>query len=133
MGMKQQVLSPRVQNGGEADLGAKAFGISRQLQQCLRSRVKQQFVQQPPVAEHQRVQQIGNREHHMKVRNGQHPFESLLNPGGLFASLALRAMAVAAGIVGHHLKVATRALLDVPAERRGSALHQLREHRRLFW
>jgi len=43
--MKQQVLSPTVQHGEKADLGAQMFGVGSDLQQSLGSGVEQQVIE----------------------------------------------------------------------------------------
>jgi hypothetical protein len=52
--MKQQVLSPRVQNRRDAELGAQAFRIGRQREQRLRRGPEQQLVQGALVTQDQR-------------------------------------------------------------------------------
>jgi hypothetical protein len=45
MGMEQEILSPRVEDAEEPDLGAEMLGISCDLQQCRRTGAKQQRVE----------------------------------------------------------------------------------------
>lgn len=43
--MEQQVLTPTVQHGQEADLGAEMFGVGGDLEQCFGRSVEQQVVE----------------------------------------------------------------------------------------
>ena len=56
MGMKQQVLSPRVENPKEANLGSKMLRIACDLQQRFSDGAKQQVVQLDLVLQHDGMQ-----------------------------------------------------------------------------
>jgi heterodisulfide reductase subunit C len=59
MRMKQQILSPSVQDRRDADLRTEPLWIGAQCQECRRRSPEQQIVQQTLVVQYQRVQQSG--------------------------------------------------------------------------
>ena len=67
VGMEQQVLSPRVQDGEEPDLGSQVFGIRRDLQEGFGDRAEQQVVEFGFVLQDQRVQFMRQSEDHMEI------------------------------------------------------------------
>ena len=55
MRMEQHVLSPRVQDAEEADIGAKMFWVSSDVQECLGHSMEQQTVEFGLVLKDERV------------------------------------------------------------------------------
>jgi hypothetical protein len=122
--MEQKILSPRVQNAEEADLGAEMFGISSDIQKCLGHRAEQQIVEPRLILEHERVQFVWQREYDMKIARGQKVALSSGDPTLTRLSLAFGAVAIPAGIIGDGWIVATlRAGIAVTAESCRTATH----------
>src|SRR5260370_25150107 len=72
MGMEQQqILSPRVENAEEANVGAQVFGISSDFQKCLRHRLEQQVIELDLILEDDCLQFVWHREHYMFVSSRQ--------------------------------------------------------------
>jgi hypothetical protein len=66
--MKQQVLTPRMQNTEEADLRAKMSRIRGDLDESLRYGTKQQVVEFGFVLTNERVELVWQAENNMEVR-----------------------------------------------------------------
>src|SRR5438093_11762598 len=66
--MKQQVLSPRMQNAEEANLGAKMFRIGGDFEESVGHGAEQQVVQFDFVLADEGVQVMRQAEHDMEVR-----------------------------------------------------------------
>src|SRR5438046_9705031 len=65
--MKQDILTPRVQEREESGLGSKMFGIGGDFHQRLRNGAEQQVVEFDGILPDQRVKLIGQRGHDVKV------------------------------------------------------------------
>ena len=65
--MKQEVLTPRMQNTEEADLRAKVFGIRGDLDESLRHDTKQEVVEFGVVLTNERVELVWQAENNMEV------------------------------------------------------------------
>jgi len=70
VGMMQKVLSPRMQNGQEADAGSEMPRCSCNLQQRLTHRTEEQAINHLWILQRERRKQIGQREYHMRVWHG---------------------------------------------------------------
>jgi len=115
--MVEELLVPGVQDGREADLGGQAvLGVRGELVQGLGGPMEQDVVDRLLVGECQRVEGVREREDGVEVLDGQKLALACLQPPGLREGLALRAVAIAAGVVGRALEPAGIAPLDVPAE-----------------
>ena len=68
----------------------------------------------------------------MKVDDGQQVEQSLVEPLGARCGLALRAVPIAAGIVGHFARAALVALKDVAAQELGAAALDVGENAALL-
>ena len=55
MRMQKQVLPPGVQNAEEANLGAEVFGVGRNFEHGLSAGAEEQIVQQPGIAQTERI------------------------------------------------------------------------------
>lgn len=121
MRMMKQSLSPSVQHGEESDFGAEVFGIGGDLEEGLSRSTKQQAVEQSLILQCQRGQDMGQGEYDMIVRNRQQFGRALGQPALSCCRLALWAVAIQTRVVRDGLLSAAIALLDVPAERSGTA------------
>lgn len=116
MGMQVQLLAPGVEHGQHADARAQVFGIGGNLQQGLRGTTKQQVVDEPGVAQGQRVELFRQGEDDMEVGDRQQLFAALLQPARLLQSLTFWTVTVAAGVVNDFLRPAVDTLVDMPAQ-----------------
>jgi hypothetical protein len=71
MGMEQQVLTPRMKHGEEADMSAKVPRVGGDLQQCLRNGAEQQTIKEVLILKGQLIEPFGNGEDDMAIRNRQ--------------------------------------------------------------
>src|SRR5262245_6980970 len=78
VGMEQQVLSPRVTNAKEANLGSEIFRIACDFQKRFSNTAEQQVVQLGFVLQHERVQLVWQSEHDVEITRRQ----QLLFSGG---------------------------------------------------
>ena len=114
--------TPCVEHGGDADACAEMLAIRRDRQHRLRRRLEQQVVDERLVVEGD-VGDLGRqREHDMKVADRQEVGLALGKPCPRGSALALRAVPVAAGVVGDAPLAAVLAGLDVTAERCGATM-----------
>jgi len=119
--MAGQGRSPGVEHGGKPDAGAEVFGVGRDGDQGLGCGFEQQVIDDRLVV----IGHVGDRsrqgEDNMEIGHGQQfglaVGQPLLGRGGL----ALRAMTVAAGIVGDAQVGALLSAFDMSAQRRRSA------------
>ena len=116
-----QGLSPRVQHGEEADLGAEMPGISRNGAEGLGGRAKEDRVHDRFVLERDGGDRLRDGEEDVEIFAREQFGPALLDPRGAGERLAFRTVAIPTRVVGDAL-VATRvALIDVPAECGGAA------------
>jgi hypothetical protein len=113
--MQEQVLSPRVQNADEANLRAQPFWIGRHFEHGVSAGAEKQIVQNPGIAQAERVQLMWQGEHDVEVRNVEEFFLSCCEPALASLCLTLRAVPVPAGIIRDGLMTALGALIDVAA------------------
>src|SRR5207245_7048110 len=111
-----EILAPGVQNRRAADIAAEMARIAGEGGERGRDRAEEQRVDDARIALSEWVQRVRQREHHVEIVDG----EQLGAPGGepaLFRQgLALRAVAVTAGVVGEALGPARFRPLRVGAE-----------------
>jgi len=115
MGMKQQVLSPGVQDGRDTDLRPQALRIGGQSEQALRSRAKEQVVEPSGMVQHQGIHGRRQGENDVEVFHRQQALQPSLQPFGAFACLALGTVPVPTGVVRHACVAAAVTGIDVPA------------------
>src|SRR5438105_6984608 len=117
MGMMMQVLSPGVQDRHQPDLGAEMPGIGSDDAQRLGGGGEQDAIDDGLIVE----SDLGNRRRHreddVEVRHRQQLGLSIGQPLSTHQPLALRAVPVAAGIVGDAKLAAAVALFDMTAQR----------------
>ncbi len=98
--VKLEVLSPRMEDRSETDLGSEVLLVAGDALERLCCGTKEHGVQQPLVAERERTKFLGESEDDMEVVDWQEPCSSFVEPFGLFEALALWAVTIAAGVVG---------------------------------
>ena len=120
--------APGVEHSGDADPGAEMLGIGGDGQQRF-GRCLEQCIIDPRLV---LVCDVGDRgrqgEDEVEVGHGQEIGFSLRQPVPRGGALTLRAVAVAAGVVGDLAVAAVLTSRDVAAERRGPAAHDRRHH-----
>jgi hypothetical protein len=116
MRMEAKILSPGVQNGCMPDFCSQILLVSGQFLLGFRHAAKQQIVATLLVTVNQRIQFLRNGKHDMEISNIQQIRLPRINPAFFCESLALWAVAIAAGIVGRPLISAVWALVQMPAE-----------------
>src|SRR6266850_598221 len=115
MGMMMQVLSPGVQDGDQPNLGAEMPGIGSDDAQRLGGGGEQDAIDDGLIVESDLGDWRRHGEDDVEVRHRQQLGLSVGQPLGTRQSLALRAVPVAAGIVGDAELAAAVALFDVTA------------------
>jgi hypothetical protein len=128
MRMMQQVLSPAMQHGEEPDLAPQMLGIGRNGTQRLRAGPEQDVIDRGLVLERDGGDRLRHGEHHVEVRHLEQFRLAVRQPLGASQALALRAVSVAARVVGDALMAAVLAALDMTAERCGATVFD-RHHR----
>ena len=122
-----EVLSPGVQYRGETDLGAEVLGVGGDLRERLGRGREQQAVDLGLVLVGDGADLRRQREHDVEVRHRQQLGLARLQPCLRRRPLALRAMPIAARVVGDARMGAVFAALDMAAERSG-ATYLYRRH-----
>src|SRR4029077_15173601 len=114
--MIQQVLTPGMQDGEEADLGSQMPRIASNAEQGLGSGGEQNVVEYRLVIESDAGDFLRDGENDMEVGRRQQLRLAALQPLGTLAILALRAVAVAAGVISNADMRALAALFDMAAQ-----------------
>ena len=117
-----------MQNTQKADLGAYVLGIGSHLQECLGTGLEEQFEEDLLVLPHEGDQRVRDAEHQVIVVYWQ---QFLLASGQPFipgVSLALRTMAISAGVVRDGLVSAAFTLVAVSTHRGCPAAFDRVEH-----
>ena len=120
--------APGVEHGGDADAGAEMLGIGGDGQQRLGRRVEQQVVDHRLVLVGDGGDRGRQREDDVEVADRQQIGLARGEPVPRRRALALRAVPVAAGVVGDPAVAAVLAAHDMAAERRAAALLDRRHH-----
>jgi hypothetical protein len=121
VGVIGEVLAPAVQHRDETDPGAEMSGICGDGAQRLGGRLEQDRVYRRLVLEGDRGDLGRQREHHVEIGNRQEVVLPRGEPFPAGLSLALGAMPVATGIVGHADRPAGPAALEMAAQFGGPA------------
>ena len=111
-----------MEHGRHADVTAEVTGIAAEPRQRGGGGVKQQTVDQARMALRERVEGMREREDDMEVRNRQNLAAAGGKPALSGHALALRTVAVAAGVVGDALGAARGADGPMAAQYSGAAL-----------
>ena len=131
MGMMGERRAPGVEDGGEADARAQMLGVGGDRGQRLGGGPEQELVDGGFVVERDRADRRRQGEDDVVVGNRQKLRLAFFEPLPSRRRLTLRAMPVAAGIVGDARMGAVLAALDMAAERRGPATLDRRHHLQL--
>src|SRR5271156_3774531 len=107
MRMQSQVLSPGVQNAEEADLGSEVLGAGRNFEHGLSAGAEEQIVEQPWIALTERIQLVGQGKDDVEVGHAEQILFAPCQPALACLGLALGTVAVATGVIGNGLVVAT--------------------------
>lgn len=110
-----------MEHGGHADRCTEVLGVGRDGGECLRCRGEQQAIDLGLVLVGDGADRGWQREHHMEVGDWQQLRGARLKPVGSGSPLTLRAMTIAARVVGDASVRAILATLDMPAKRGGTA------------
>jgi len=120
VGVVIEALSPGVQDGGEADVGAEVLGIGGDRRKRLSRRLEQQAIDLGLVLVGDGTDLRWQSEHDVEVRHRQQLGLARLKPGLRRPPLALRAVPIPARVVGDARVGAVFAALDMAAERSGA-------------
>src|SRR6476661_4105225 len=115
MRMMQQIRSPGVEHGEEADSGAEMLGIGGYGAQGFGSGLEENAIDQFLILIGDGGNRFGHGENDVEVRAIEEFGFALLNPLGSRQRLALGAMAIAAGVVSDALMATVIALFDMAA------------------
>jgi hypothetical protein len=119
--MVRERLPPRVQDHRHTDLGAEVLLVGGDRAQRLGRRLEQDGVDDHLVLIGDRPKRRWQREYDVEILNWQQIRLPRFEPFMRGAGLALRAVPVAAAVVGDLAVTAVAAALDVPAKRRRPA------------
>jgi hypothetical protein len=114
--MWSQRLSPGVQDGQKASLGAKVLRIGRDLEQCGGTGLKEQGKQLSLVLPHQWHKLVWDADDKVIVADRQEFLLALLQPLVARSGLTLRAVPVAAGVIRDGLVLTVYARIAMTAE-----------------
>src|SRR5260370_475697 len=119
MRMKFEFLTPSVQHAEEADLGSEVWRIASYFEKGFRTGAKQKVVDDLLVLQRQWCQLTRQGEDHMDVACREKLLAPRCEPAVASPCLTLRAVPVAARVVGDGAISAASALIEMPAERGG--------------
>ena len=122
MQMLTEILAPGVKHHRDPDLAPEPLGISTEGLQGLRGRLKQEVVDHLWISLGERVDLVGQGEDQMEIGHRQELCTACLDPTLLGQRLALRAMAVAAGVVTGDLRPTAITRLQMAPEGRRTAV-----------
>jgi hypothetical protein len=128
MRMQSQVLSPGMQNAEKADLGSEVLGAGRNFKHGLSAGTVEQIVEQPRMALTERVQLVGQGKDDVEVGYAEQILFAPCEPALASLGLALGTVAVATGVVGNCLVVATGAGVHMASERSGATCGDGSQH-----
>ena len=128
VGMMRQRLPPGVQDGEDADLRAEPARIGGERRHRLGGGLEQDRIDDGLVLEGDGGDRRGQGEHDVEIGNRQQFGLAGGEPLRPRRALTLRAMAIAAGVVGDARRAAIVAGLDVTAERRRAARRDRAHH-----
>ena len=114
--VQQQILSPGMQDGEDADLCTEALRVRRYFQQRGGSSGEQQVVKAAWILKRQHVQLMWNAENNMEVSSRQNFLFARGQPTLTRLCLALGAMPVTARVIRDGLMTASRTRVKVAAQ-----------------
>ena len=121
MGVVVQILSPAMQDGYDAEFGAEMLGVRADDAQRLGGGPEQDVVDDLLVLEGDLGDLRGKGEDHVEILGRQQIGPPVFQPRGAGQALTLRAMAVAAAVIGRPCEAAVLALLEMTAQNRRPA------------
>ena len=124
----RQRLSPGMQDGDAADLGAEPARIGGERRHCLGGGLEQDGIDDGLVLESDRGDRCRKRKDDVEIGNRQQVGFSRGEPRGSGCPLTLRTVPIAAGIIGDACHAAVVASLHVAAERLGPARNDRAHH-----
>src|SRR6266581_8336365 len=117
MGMESKFLTPGVQHGEEAEFRAEVSGVASDFETSFRTGAEQQIVDDFLVLQGQWRELRRKREDHMDVARREKLLLTRGDPAIACRRLTLRAVAIAAAVVGNSGTMpAAGALIDMTAE-----------------
>ena len=122
MGVVREILPPSVQDRSKAKLSAEIFFVGGEFPQGFSGSLEQQVIHQGLILIKDRAQLLRHSEHDMEIAGIEQILFLFLNPTLFGESLALRAVAVAAGVVGNLGNTAVGAGVDMRTQFGGTAL-----------
>jgi hypothetical protein len=128
MRMMEQVLTPGMQDGEEADLRSQVFGVGGHLEKSLRTGAEQEVINDLLVLQRQLAELVRQGEDNMDVGDRQEFVLASGDPLVASSALALGAVPVAAAIKGDGAIATARTLIAMAAECRGTATCNSAEH-----
>src|SRR6266852_6614479 len=128
MRVKPQLLIPGVQHAEEADLGTEVSRIASDFEKGFRTGAKQKVVDDLLVLQRQWCQLTRQGEDHMDVACREKLLATRCEPAVASPCLTLRAVPVAASVVGDGAMSAASALIEMPAERCGATPPNGQQH-----
>jgi hypothetical protein len=121
VGMEREGLAPGVEDGHEVELPAQVLRIPREGLERLARRAEEQIVDDAGSRKSQPAELVRQREDDVEVGDGEQIRASGFEPVLLGEELALRAVAVATGVVDRAPVTAAVTLLEVAAQGGGAA------------
>ena len=117
MGMESEFLTPSMQHGEEADFCAEVFRIASDFEKCFGAGAEQQTVDDFLVLQSQCCKLQRKCEDHVDVARRKKFFLTCCNPAFTSSGLTLRAVSIAAAVVGDGGAMpAAGALIEMTAE-----------------
>ena len=125
--MKVELAGPGVEDGRDRELRrlGEPAGIVPERFERRRGALEEQIVEPRPVPAHEPLQLVREREDDVEIVRRHQAGHALLDPACLPEGLALRAMAVATGIVGGACRAARGTDVDMAAEGGGATTHHV--------
>jgi hypothetical protein len=125
VGVVEELAGPGVKDGGDSELGAE--GLLGEEGEGGSGRGEEEGVELPGMAQPERSELGGKCEDDMVVSDGEDALGAGFDPPGLGEGLAVRAVAIPAGVVVGLLVAAVRADVEVAAEGGGPAAFHVAE------
>ena len=121
VGMMLHGLGPGMEHTEESDLGAEAFGIAGDFDQCFSTEAQQHRIDELLVLQRELGQKTRHRENDVGIGDGKKFFLPPVDPTKAGIGLTLWTMPVTARVVRVAGIAATGALIDMVAESSGAA------------
>ncbi len=129
MRMNVEFLAPGVQHAEETDLCAKTIRVASHFEKSFCTGAEQEIVEDLLVLQHQRSQATGQGEDHMEIAGGEKLLLTRSDPAVPSGGLTLRAMAIAAAVIGDGGTMsAADALIEMTAESGGTTPRNGSQH-----